>query len=216
MDHRNQHQLPESDATSVHVGRALEGDEDSLAWVITHVSPLLRMQVEYRLPERLRKLYDADDLVNDVWMSALPRLSTLAARDGRWTPVLLRYLGTAVMRRVNELYRKHLQGKPVQVVQRAVPDATSADPLAQLSASLTGALTMAAKNDAHQKLGAAIRDLAAPDREVVVLRGIEQLTNEGTATLLGEKPSTVAMRYKRALEKLRNALPGSVFDELRD
>jgi len=49
--------------------------------------------------------------------------------------------------------------------------------------------------------------------EVVVLRGIEQLPNLRVAEMLGERPTTIAMRYRRALERLRAELPGSVFTE---
>lgn len=49
-----------------------------------------------------------------------------------------------------------------------------------------------------------------------MLRGIEGLSNKEAAVELKERPNTVAQRYRRALSKLRIALPSSVFDELTD
>lgn len=194
-----------TEITSFHVQRAREGDAASLAWLVARLTPLLRLQASYRLHGALGRLYEADDIVNDVWLAVIPKLSTLGERDGRWTPVLLKYLGTAVLRRINELFRKHLLGKPAE-------GSLPADP--SVPAHLTGALTRAAGSEAKAALEEAIGHLTAPEREVVVLRGIEQVANGTAAELLGERPGTVAMRYLRALEKLRGLVPGSVFDEL--
>jgi RNA polymerase sigma-70 factor (ECF subfamily) len=194
-----------SEITSFHVHRAREGDAESLAWLVARLTPLLCLQASYRLPGELGRLYDPEDIVNDVWLAVIPKLSTLGDRDGRWTPVLLKYLGTAVLRRVNQLFRKHLLGKPVEGPLPADPS---------LSAHITGALTRAAGSEVKAALDEAIGKLTPREREIVVLRGIEQVANETAAELLGEKSSTVAMRYLRALEKLRGLVPGSVFEEL--
>jgi RNA polymerase sigma factor (sigma-70 family) len=61
---------------------------------------------------------------------------------------------------------------------------------------------------------ACIDELNQNDREIVILRGVEQLPNQTVATILDLTPQAVAMRYRRALERLRDRLPGSVFDEL--
>ena len=69
--------------TSLHVRRAADGDSESLGWVVARLSPLLLAQADYRLGPVLRSLYDPEDLVNDTWIVALPRLPELPARDGR-------------------------------------------------------------------------------------------------------------------------------------
>ena len=59
-------------------------------------------------------------------------------------------------------------------------------------------------------------ELSPADREVVILRGIEQGNNRDVATVLQLEPNTVAVRYRRALAKLRAELPDSIWDELGD
>jgi RNA polymerase sigma-70 factor (ECF subfamily) len=44
------------------------------------------------------------------------------------------------------------------------------------------------------------------DREIIVLRNFEELTNSEAAQLLQIKPSAACNRYVRALERLRQAL----------
>ena len=61
---------------------------------------------------------------------------------------------------------------------------------------------------------AAIEELSERDREIVVLRAIEQHSNQDAAELLGIAPNTAAQAFGRALGRLREKLPGSVFDEL--
>jgi DNA-directed RNA polymerase specialized sigma24 family protein len=49
---------------------------------------------------------------------------------------------------------------------------------------------------------------------VLLLRGIEQLPNKEVARLLGVDDATATRRYQKALERMRQALPGSIFAEL--
>ena len=49
-----------------------------------------------------------------------------------------------------------------------------------------------------------------------MLRGIEQNPVQDVALLLGLRPNTVTVRYRRALARLRELVPGSAFDELGD
>ena len=53
----------------------------------------------------------------------------------------------------------------------------------------------------------AIGSLGEEDQAVVVLRGIEQLSNNKVAEILGVQASTITVRYQKALQRLRTALP---------
>lgn len=200
----------DSAETSVHIGRAAGGAATSAGWLVSRFSPLLELQARYRLSGRLAKIHDPQDIAQDVWASVLPHLGDLQPRHGRWTPVLLKYLATTLLRRINTLMRDEVRGKPVQVELR-----TGAAPWEDAIAELcTGAFTHAARDESRSRISACLAELAPKAREVIVLRGIEQLTNDAVAERLGEPKSTISMRYTRALEALRICLPGSVFDEL--
>lgn len=197
--------------TSVHVQRAIAGESGSLSWLVGRLSPLLRAQADYRLGPKLRRIYDADDLVNDAWLVALPKLAELPARDGRHTPVLLRFLSTTIVYRIQNLVRKHARGQSVGLAPR---DADASD-ISQEDAR-SGVVTRAVRAERHTAVHDAIAKLSESDREIVMLRGIEQQANQTVCVLLGLSKQAVSMRYRRALERLREQLPGSVFDELEE
>ena len=199
---------PPEDLTTIHARRAVDGDHDSIAWLVERFAPALLAQARYRLAGLPRSLFDAEDLVQDAWLAALPRLPEVLPWQGRFTPVLLKFLSTAVLNRSNTLYKKHLAGKPRAEADRGA--------LSSLTADATGIVTQAVRSEKCASLLAAIDQLSPNDQEIIVLRGIEQNRNETVAQLLGLKPNTVAVRYRRALERLRKHLPGTVFDELEE
>lgn len=176
-----------------------------MAWLIVRFSPLLRLQARYRLRGALQSVCDPDDLVNDVWVTALPRLGDLRERDGRMTPVLLRLLGTTLLHKANHLIVKHLRRSDMQAAR---------DELHRLADDITTACSKAQEEELHRAVVDALLELDESDREVLVLRGIEQLPNEDAARLVGVSAGALTRRYHKALERLRHRLPGSIFDEL--
>lgn len=161
----------------------------------------------------LRELYDPDDIVNDVWVVALPRLGELGTRDGRSTPVLVRFLSKTLVYRLNNLIEKHISGKPVRKRPDAPSHGESPDLLQGLPDETLGVVTKAMRAELRDQMTSAIDELSPDDREIVVLRGIEGRPYGEIAALLGGDPKVLAVRYQRALAKLRGRLPGSVFDE---
>lgn len=202
---------PEPDPTTIHVGRALAGDIGSLSWLTERLTPLLLAQAEYRLGANLRRHVDPEDLVNDVWLRALPRLRAVQAPDGRMTPALLRYLGSTLLRRVRDLYEKYVAGKPIRIEPGPGEAREAVDLVTQ---EQSGVITTAVRGERRSIVGAAIDRLDDLDRTVLLLRGIEQRDNEEVAELLGLEPGTASARYRRALQRLRRELPDSVFDDL--
>ena len=196
--------------TSLHVRRAMDGDADSLSWLVERLSPLLWAQAEYRLGPELRAIYDPQDLVHDAWLVALPRLATLPARDGRFTPVLLRFLSTAIVYRIQNVLRKHANRRG-GIVMEVDTEEAGAREVRDLH---SGAITQAIRNERRDQVLTAIRSLGDRDREILMLRGIEQMSNDTVSMLLRMKKQSVSIRYQRALERLRDRLPGSVFEEL--
>jgi RNA polymerase sigma factor (sigma-70 family) len=194
--------------TTFHVGRARAGDDTSLAWLVERLSPLLLAQAAMRLGADLRRFYEPQDLVHDAWLVTLPRLSELPPRRGRHTPVLLKFLSTAILLRVRNLLRKHTG-------RADAGPGTSGQPEG-LPASQSGIVSRAIRNEARDEVQAALGRLADADREVLLLRGVEQVTNATAAMLTGQSAAGVSKRYSRALTRLRHELPGSVFEELSD
>ena len=194
-------------ATTIHVRRAKAGDGDSLEWLATRFTPLLLAQARHRLTGRLAETVTPHDLVHDVWAVALPALPALRAEGRRETPVFLKFLSTTLVYRANELLRRQIRQRA-----HATPDQ---DPgLSQLPDETLGAFSRAAEREDYRRLRDAIDALPELDRQVMVLRGIEQLENHRVAALLDLTPNAVSLRYNRLLAALRQRFAGSVLDEL--
>jgi RNA polymerase sigma-70 factor (ECF subfamily) len=65
------------------------------------------------------------------------------------------------------------------------------------------------RRELQRRLDAAVAALNEQDREVVLMRHAEQLSNQEVALALGLTEAAAAMRYLRAVRRLRAALlPG--------
>lgn len=201
------------DFTTLHVRRAIDGDQASVAWVVERLSPLLLALARYKLTPPLRLLCEPEDLVNETWLITLPKLAQIEEREGRSTPVLLRFLTTTLLRRLAGIARKNARRAKRSAVAEG-PERESDDELDRLPRETRGVVTLALQRELQGQVLTSLAELPAQDREVLLLRGVEQQSNQTVATLLGIEPGAASMRYQRALKKLRTALPGSVFDEL--
>jgi RNA polymerase sigma factor (sigma-70 family) len=198
---------PALEQTTLHVRRAAAGEGESIAWLIQRFSPLLRAQARYRLGRRLVRLVEPDDLVQDVWVRALPKLTGLVPRDGRLTPVVLKFLSVTLLRRLKDLMEKHVVGKPRPLSAGGPEAGTRSGVLGDLAVDGTGVVTLAVRRESASELATAIDGLDDKDRAIVVLRAIEQRSNAEAALLLDLPADTASARYRRALEKLRHLLP---------
>lgn len=197
---------PASDLTTVHVRGAIAGDAAETEWVVRRFSPLLLAQARYRMGP-LRDLYEPDDIVASLWASILPKLSEVPLPGERATPVFVRYLSTALLFEINNLLRKRV------AASLRGEDTQRADLLGSLCEQTPGPVSQAVALETRGQVLAAIDALDDADREILILRGIEQLENAEAASRLGLEPNTAAQRYRRALLRLRERLPGSVFED---
>jgi RNA polymerase sigma-70 factor (ECF subfamily) len=85
--------------------------------------------------------------------------------------------------------------------------AGSSDLLArQLVAGTPGPSERVLREELRQRVQRALELLGAEDREVILLRDFEGLSNGEAAQALGLSPSGATMRYGRALARLRDLL----------
>ena len=209
MDENAGNQSPSDHLTSIHIQQAIKNDRNSVAWLVSRFTPLLLCQAHHRLPPALRRFCDPDDAVADVWMAVLPKLPELNASEGSLTRGLLRFASTVLTRRIRDLLEKHLIDKPV-VLPILSTDSSLAD------RDTRGVITHVVAEEHRGRVWESLAGLAEQDREILVLRGIEGRTNAFVAARVGMTAGNVAVRYHRALQKLRDLIPASIFDELED
>ena len=114
--------------------------------------------------------------------------------------------------KLNALHRKHLgfrvrdAAREVSFERAAMPPATSVALAAQLLGRLTRASEVAMRPERKVRLQEALEAMDEVDREVLVLRHFEELTNAEAAQTLGLQESAASKRYIRALKRLKDVL----------
>lgn len=197
--------------TSLHVRRAREGERASVEWLVGRFTPLLLANARYQLRGVLGGLYEPEDLVQEVWLVALPRLAELPERGGRYTPVLLKFLSGILVNKVGNWLQKHVLAKSRP---RAEVGASGDSVLASASDPVSGIVTRLIRAERKDAVVEALQELSAQDQDILVLRGIEQSSYAAIGAILGVEAVNLPMRYRRAMERLRKRLPGSVFEEM--
>lgn len=199
---------PQEDDTQQLLANARGGDAVAVNQLLDRHREALRRMVSLRLDRMVARRVDASDVVQDVLLEANSRLSDYL-RDPRMPFHLwLRHLARD---RVIEMHRQH-RGAQRRSVDREVdagptaPDASAVDFAARL---VDRELTPAAENmrrELHRTFLEALEKLDEDDRDIILMRHVEQLGNGEVALALGLSPAAAGMRHLRALRKLRASL----------
>jgi RNA polymerase sigma-70 factor, ECF subfamily len=160
--------------------------------------------VELRLGPQLRARVDPSDVVQEAQMEAARRL------DGylRDAPLPFRlWLRRIAQDRLLMLRRRHHgAGRRAVTREAAMPDESSLAFARQLLASGTSPSARLAASELAQRAREAVAQLPEADREIVLLRNFEGLSNQEVAHLLEIQPAAASQRYGRALLRLRKLL----------
>jgi RNA polymerase sigma-70 factor (ECF subfamily) len=189
------------------LARAGAGDAAARNRLLDAYRARLRALVALRLPRRLSARVDPSDVVQE----------TLAAADGRLADYLARrplpyylWLRDIALERLIDLQRRH--GAQKRSVRREEP---AAAPLAdesmceladRLAARGSSPSQGAQREELRHRVRQALDRLGERDREVLVLRHLEQMSTREIAAVLGLSESAVKVRHLRALQRLRELL----------
>ena len=198
-------------------GGAAGGGPDDWGRLLERHRARLRKLVALRLDPRLQGRVDPSDVIQEAYLDAARRLPEYA-RDPEPMPFYL-WLRFLVGQRILEQHRFHLgaqgrdAGREVSLYRGPMPEATSAAIAAQLLGRQTSPSQAAIRAERKLRLQEALNRMDPIDREVLVLRHYEQLTNAEAALVLGLDKSAASKRYARALIRLKDflaAMPGGL------
>jgi RNA polymerase sigma-70 factor (ECF subfamily) len=185
---------------------------ESLEWVVRRFSPLLLAQARYRIAPRLQGVHDPEDLVQRTWLVCLDRLDRIVPSLDRYTPVLLTFLSSTLL----QTYRNLMRGaarRPAAAVGTG-DESSSRMPAHQDLAS--GVVTKAVRAETRDAVSRAIEAMPEADREILVLRGIEQMSYAIIAAKLNATEGALRVRFHRALERMAAHLPPELVEAMRD
>ena len=196
------------------LARARAGDAAALGALFAHYRDRLRTMVRLRLDRRVAGRLDASDVLQEAYLDVARRFPEYAAAPAVPFYVWLRAL---TGQRLIDLHRQHLgakmrdAGQEVSLYRGALPQASSASLAQQLLAGLTSPTQAAVRAEMQLKLQEALNSMDPIDREVVLLRHFEELTNAEAAEVLGIETAAASKRYIRAIRRLKailDAVPG--------
>jgi RNA polymerase sigma-70 factor (ECF subfamily) len=194
--------------------RAKAGDGHALAELFERYRPRLRQMVRLRLDRRLHGRIDPSDVLQEAFLDVARRFPEYAKQPA--APFFL-WLRGLTGQRLIDLHRQHIgaqirdAGQEVSLYRGALPQASSASLAAQLLGRLTSPTRAAVRAEMQLRLQEALNAMDPLDREVVVLRHFEELSNGETAAVLGLDKSAASKRYMRAIARLKqilDAIPG--------
>jgi RNA polymerase sigma-70 factor (ECF subfamily) len=163
----------------------------------------LRRMVAVRLDRRISSRVDPSDVVQEA-LAAAAELLPQYLRD---QPIpFYPWLRRLAWERLVKLHRQHI-GTAKRTVSREIvvelPDG-SVDVLARLVvADHTSPSDQAVRKELQNRVRTALDQLGERDREVLILRYLEQLPATEIAAILEITPGAVKVRHLRALERLR-------------
>jgi RNA polymerase sigma-70 factor, ECF subfamily len=202
---------PESDDL---LRRAKDGNAEARAELFARHRERLRRMVRLRLDRRLYGRIDPSDVLQEAYIDFARRFPEYAAHPA--LPFYL-WLRNLTGQRLIDLHRQHLgaqmrdAGQEVSLYRGALPQASSVSLANQMLGRLTSPTQAAVRAEIQIRLQEALNTMDPLDREVLVLRHFEELSNSETADVLGIQKSAASKRYMRALTRFKDiltAIPG--------
>jgi RNA polymerase sigma-70 factor (ECF subfamily) len=185
---------------------ASRGDADARGRLLERHRGRLRHIVAVRLDRRLAARVDPSDVVQEALAEAAAQLdSYLRERPLPFYPWLRRL----ACLRLADAYRRHVQARRRSVTQEEpppLPDESVLELAERLVSPHSGPSAPLGRRERGQQVRAALEKLPERDREVLVLRFLEDLSTAEAAAVLGLGEGAVKMRVIRALQRLRDML----------
>jgi RNA polymerase sigma-70 factor (ECF subfamily) len=190
------------------IERAEAGDARAGQQLLARHRKRLRRMVALRMDRRLAARVDPSDVVQETLMDAALRLPDyLRRRPLPFYP----WLRQLAFERLVELNRRHVRAQK-RSVQREEPGLLELpeDSAVELAGQLAGASGSPSQALVREELRGRVQEalarLSAKDRDVLVLRHLEQLSAADCAATLGLTESGFKARHVRALDRLRRLI----------
>jgi RNA polymerase sigma-70 factor (ECF subfamily) len=197
------------------LARAQDGDAAARQQLLgRHRDRLCRM-VAVRLDRRLAARVDPSDVVQEALAEAAQKLSAyLRQRPVPFYPWLRRLAWEHLLK----THQRHLAARKRSAGREGpclpgLPDESALALVQRLVAPGTSPSNHLVREELRQRVRAALAQLADGDREVLVLRYLEDLPFSAIAEVLAVNEAAVKMRHTRALRRLCGLLGGDPREE---
>lgn len=177
------------------------GDDHMLGTLFERHRERLQRMVQFRLDPRLVGRLDPEDVLQEAFLEAEKRLG---AYRGDQKPFLV-WIRLIVQQTMVDLFRRHLGTK-----MRSAGREITAPKSGTLSGLFVGHITSPSRallrEEVRSRIETALSEMDEIDREVLLLRHFEELSNKEAAAVLGIQENAASNRYVRALGRLKGLL----------
>ena len=200
---------PESADTQNLLDQAKKGDAEAVDQLLARHREPIRRLIDLRLDPAIVQRVDASDVVQDVLLEASKRLREYLKNPAMPFHLWLRHIAKD---HIIDAHRRHHQAQK-RGVNREQPlarpgwmDKSSLELAGQLIDQERTPASAAIQEELQRKLHVALAGLDEDDRDVLLMRHFEQLSNQDVASALGLTEAAASMRYLRAIRRLRDVL----------
>lgn len=204
---------PDATETRELLLQAGQGEAQAVDALLLRHRDALRNMVRARMDQKLARRVDASDVVQDVLLEASQRLKDYLQNPkmpfGLWLRQMAQDRIIDVHRRHRVAARRSLD-KEQPLSPGGFGDKSSLELAAQLRDPELTPAANALREELRQRFLDALDRMDEEDREILLMRHFEQLTNSEAADLLGLSAPAAGMRHLRALRRLREILGESL------
>lgn len=179
------------------------GDRAALDALLEQHRAYLRSLVSLRLDPRLRARVDASDVVQEAQLEAVRRVGSYL--EQRALPFHL-WLRRIAYDRLLMVRRQHVATRRTVDREAVLPDPSSLQLADLLLAGTPTPSQQLGREELVTRIHRALLELSDTDREILLMRTLEGLSNKEVAQVLDLDLAAASKRYGRAILRLRQLL----------
>jgi RNA polymerase sigma-70 factor, ECF subfamily len=184
------------------------GDRAARERLLSQHRQRLRQMIAFRIDRRLAARVDPSDVVQEALTEASQKLSSyIRTRPVPFYP----WLRQLAWQRLIELHRRHIRAQKRSVTREEpqamfLPDESALELANRLLCRGSSPIAHLLRDEQRSRVQAALLRLPSRDREVLIMRHLEQLSTAEMAAVLGVSEGAIKVRHLRALERFRDRL----------
>lgn len=200
---------PDPNETQELLRQAEHGDGEAVGRLLERHRESLRRAIHLRLDRAIQRRVDASDIVQEVLLEASRRLPEYMKNPAMPFHLWLRQIARD---RLIDAHRRHQvaerraidREQPIQLA--AFLDRSSIELAADLRDRELTPAAAAIRQELERRFHDVLAQLDDEDRDILIMRYFEQLSNQEVARALGVSEAAAGMRHLRALRRLRALL----------
>ncbi|HEV3202751.1 MAG TPA: sigma-70 family RNA polymerase sigma factor [Gemmataceae bacterium] len=196
---------PNSSETQLLLTKVQNGEANAVDQLLAHHREPMRRMIDMRVDPAIAPRVDASDIIQEVLLEASCRLQDYLKDPAMPFHLWLRHIAQD---HIIDAHRRHRQAQRRSVdreqsLKAAWSDRSSVELIGNLIDRELTPATAAMKQEMEKRFQAVLADLEDDDREIILMRHFEKLSNQEVATALGLTEAAASMRYLRAVRRLR-------------